>query len=212
MRLAVGLFIALLVNVGLFSLMQQMTATKDSKRLVTENIRLLDFVRVKKDEPLEVKKRQLPKKPPPPSKKPPPPKTPPPQKTKPRAPNAKLNVPNIAIPLNMAGGPYLGDHAVDAPAPKAPAIDGEVVPLVRSEPRYPRAAARRGIEGVVTILFTITKDGRVRDPIVTSATPEGVFNQSAIRAILKWKFRPKMVDGEPVERQATQKIEFVLRK
>jgi protein TonB len=65
---------------------------------------------------------------------------------------------------------------------------------------------------VVTVSFTITKDGRVRDPQVIKATPENVFDKAALKAILKWKFKAKMVGGEPVERQATQEIEFKLAK
>jgi protein TonB len=33
-----------------------------------------------------------------------------------------------------------------------------------------------------------------------------------LKAILKWKFKPKLVDGQPVERQATQEIEFKLAR
>jgi protein TonB len=91
-----------------------------------------------------------------------------------------------------------------------PAMDDEVIPLVRIPPKYPRAAQRRGIEGVVTVSFTITKDGQVRDPVVVKATPENMFDKAALTAILKWKFKPKVVDGQAVERQATQEIVFTL--
>ncbi len=213
MPLIIGLFLAVLVNLGLLTLMQQMTSAKKSERLITEDIRLLDFVRVKRDERLEVKKRELPKKPPPPVKKLSPPKMPSPKRSRPDVPTIKLDIPRIAVPLNIAGGPYLGDYIVDAPViVDKPEVDGEVLPLVRIEPRYPRAAARRGIEGTVTISFFITKDGRVRDPVVTSARPAAVFDKAAIKAILRWKFKPEIVNGQAVERQASQTIEFVLRK
>jgi protein TonB len=143
-----------------------------------------------------------------------------PQTTKPQAPTPKLDVPRIDVPLNISGGPYLGDFsaapkaapAVPAPEPAAPAFDNEVIPLVRIPPKYPRVASRRGIEGVVTVSFTITKEGTVRDPVVTQATPESVFDKAALEAILKWKFKPKLEQGQPVERQATQEIEFKLQK
>ncbi len=220
MRLSIGLILALLVNLGLFTLMQQMTSVKSIDRLVTENIRLLDFVRLKRETKTETKKRELPKKPPPPKKTPPPPKAPTPQTTKPKAPAPKLSVPQIDVPLNIAGGPYLGDFAtgpkvapVAVPSPvAAPMMDDEVIPLVRIPPRYPRAASRRGLEGVVTVSFTITKDGQVRDPVIVSSKPKNIFDKSALKAILKWKFKPKIVDGQPVERQATQEIEFKLAK
>ena len=220
MRIIVGLILAIAVNFGLFMLMQHMTQSKSVDKQAVEDIRLLDFVRLKREqtEP-ETKKRELPKKPPPPKQPPPPPETPKPVTQKPQAPTPKLDVPRIDVPMNLTGGPYLGDFATgpQAPAPTiapapAPALDDEVVPLVRIPPKYPRAAARRGIEGVVTVSFTITKEGTVRDPVVVKATPENVFDKEALKAILKWKFKPKLVDGQPVERQATQEIEFKLAR
>jgi protein TonB len=97
-------------------------------------------------------------------------------------------------------------------APAAPIMDGEVIPLVRIPPRYPRSAARRGLEGVVTVSFTITVTGTVRDPVVVSATTKNTFNKAALKAILKWKFKPQVVDGKPIERKATQEIVFKLAK
>jgi len=220
MRLSIGLLLAILVNLGLFTLMQQMTSAKNNERLAASDIHLLDFVRLKRETKTETKKRELPKKPPPPEKAPPPPKAPAPQLDKPKAPvAAKLDIPRIDVPLNITGGPYLGDFATApkvapisaaAPVAVAPMVDDEVIPLVRIPPRYPRSASRRGIEGTVTISFTITKNGQVRDPVVISAKPENVFNKAAIKAIKKWKFKPKVVGGQPVERQATQDIEFKL--
>lgn len=221
MRLAIGIFFALLVNFGLFVLMQHMTSSKDVDRRATEDIRLLDFVRLKREDTQpETKKRELPKKPPPPEEPPPPPKAPTPQTDKPKAPTPKLDVPQIDVPMNITGGPYLGDFATapkaaPAPAPAAvdaPIIDNEVVPLVRIPPKYPRVASRRGIEGVVTVSFIITKEGTVRDPKVVKAEPANVFNDAALAAIRKWKFKPKLVDGQAVERQATQEIEFKLSR
>ncbi len=225
MQLWIGLFLAVLVNFGLFTLMQQMTAEKHVERTVTENVQLLEFVRVKRETSSESKQRQLPEKPPTPKKPPPPPATPQQQVSQPKAPTPKMSVPQIDIPLNIAGQPYLGDVAKAAPATTAdaapaaaepvavqgPIVDNEVIPIVRVPPRYPRKAARRNIEGVVTVTFTITKDGRVRDPRVLKATPEGVFDKEALKAILKWKFKPKQVNGQAVERIATQEIEFKLK-
>lgn len=164
-RLAIALGLALLVNLGLFTVMHQMTSANSIERLVTEDIRLLDFVRLKRDTRTEIKKRELPKKPLPPKKPPPPPKASIPQKNKPKAPVPKLNMPRIDVPLNIAGGPYLGDFtAVPAASLTSgiqPLLDDDVIPLVRIPPRYPRIASRRGIEGVVTVSFTITKQGQV---------------------------------------------------
>lgn len=219
MRLVIGILLALLVNFGLFMLMQHMISNKEVNKQAVEEIRLLDFVRLKREEaPPETRKRELPKKPPPPEEPPPPPETAAPQVDKPQPPTPQLDEPRIDVPMNITGGPYLGEFAKQpksAPAPvpvQGPIIDNEVVPLVRIPPKYPRVAARRGIEGVVTVQFIITKDGTVRDAKVIEAKPSSVFNDAAITAVRKWKFKPKLVDGQPVERQATQEIEFKLSR
>ena len=208
MRLVVGILLALVVNFGLFYLMEHMTNSKSIDRREIEEVQILDFVRLKKEEAQpETKKREVPKKPPAAT-----------QADKPDAPTPQMDIPAIDVPMNITGGPYLGDFAAapkaaPAPAPNnAPMLDNEVVPLVRIPPKYPRVASRRGIEGVVTVTFIITKDGRVRDPKVIKAEPASVFNDAALRAILKWKFKPKYVDGQAVERQATQEIEFKLSR
>ena len=219
MRLVVGILLALVVNFGLFYLMEHMTNSKSIDRREIEEVQILDFVRLKKEEAQpETKKREVPKKPPPPEEPPPPPEPAATQADKPDAPTPQMDNPAIDVPMNITGGPYLGDFAAapkaaPAPAPNnAPMLDNEVVPLVRIPPKYPRVASRRGIEGVVTVTFIITKDGRVRDPKVIKAEPASVFNDAALRAILKWKFKPKYVDGQAVERQATQEIEFKLSR
>jgi protein TonB len=75
---------------------------------------------------------------------------------------------------------------------------------------YPRDAAISGIEGWVNVEFTITEVGTVKNPRVIDAEPGRIFNREAIRAILKWKFKPRVVEGVAVERRATQIIDFTL--
>lgn len=220
MRILIGLLLAIVVNYGLFTLMKEMTTSDSSLYRDDNEILVLDFVRLKQEEaPPETVKREIPKKPPPPEEPPPPTPTTAPKMTQPDVQQPKMDMPRIDVPLNIAGQPYLGDFSAEpAPAPSpapvqpGPQMDDEVVPLVRIPPNYPRVAQRRGIEGVVTVAFTITRDGRVKDPVVVSANPENVFDNAAMTAILKWKFKPKVVDGEPVERRATQEIEFKLAR
>jgi protein TonB len=87
---------------------------------------------------------------------------------------------------------------------------GEAIPLLRLEPVYPRAAARAGKEGWVKVAFTITAEGGVVDASVVESSPRRVFDRSALRAIRKWRFQPRLVDGKPVKSRATQLIEFKL--
>lgn len=88
--------------------------------------------------------------------------------------------------------------------------EGDIIPVVVIRPMYPREAAISGIEGWVKVEFTITEVGTVKDPRVVDAEPARMFNREAIRAILKWKFKPRVIDGVATERRATQIIDFTL--
>ena len=77
--------------------------------------------------------------------------------------------------------------------------DGEYLPIVKVEPVYPQRAQQRGIEGYVLLEFVVTTSGAVRDPVVIDAKPPGVFDRAAIQAALKFKYRPKIANGEPME-------------
>ncbi len=88
--------------------------------------------------------------------------------------------------------------------------DGEPVTLRAVEPAYPRAAARNRVEGSVTLEFMIDRSGTVSEITVIAAKPRGVFEKSAIEALRKWRFKPRVVDGEPVVTRARQTLEFVL--
>jgi len=85
-----------------------------------------------------------------------------------------------------------------------------VVPLLRVPPKYPMRAANRHIEGWVKIEFTITTTGTVTDAVVVDAQPADVFNDTALDAIKKWKFKEKIVNGVAVTQRAVQILQFKL--
>ena len=66
-------------------------------------------------------------------------------------------------------------------------------------PQYPRRAQTRGIQGYVILEYIVTKTGAVRDPVVVDAKPPGIFNRAAINAALKYKYKPKVVNGEAID-------------
>ena len=116
-----------------------------------------------------------------------------------------MDIPQIDVPMTGGAGMFIGNfQQVDNTA------EGDIIPIVRINPIYPREAAMKGTEGWVKIEFTITEAGSVKNPRVVEAQPPRVFNREAIRALLKWKFKPRVVDGVAVERQATQVIDFTL--
>lgn len=80
------------------------------------------------------------------------------------------------------------------------AADREVAPLVRIEPDYPPNALNRGVEGHVILRFSVNGAGAViEDSIeIVEAEPSSIFNAAARRAVRKWKYAPRIVDGKPV--------------
>ena len=75
--------------------------------------------------------------------------------------------------------------------------EGDYLPIVRVAPVYPARAQSRGLEGYVDMSFTVTATGTVIDPIVVFST-SGLFERAASRAVLKFKYKPRVVDGIPV--------------
>jgi len=65
-------------------------------------------------------------------------------------------------------------------------------------PLYPMRASTRGIEGWVVVEFTITETGSVEDAHVVQADPPRVFDSAAVKAIRRWKYKPKVTGGKPV--------------
>ena len=71
-------------------------------------------------------------------------------------------------------------------------LDRDVLPLVRINPDYPPRAQSRGVQGWVLVQFTITPAGTVADAKVIDASPKGVFDEAAVKAVSRWKYNPKV--------------------
>ncbi|MDX1516346.1 MAG: TonB family protein [Woeseiaceae bacterium] len=74
--------------------------------------------------------------------------------------------------------------------------DGPLVAVVRVEPSYPPRAAEQNLEGWVLVEFDVTADGLVSDPRVIESSHR-VFEKAALRAAQKFRFKAKVVDGQP---------------
>ncbi|MEY3005811.1 MAG: hypothetical protein RI942_153 [Pseudomonadota bacterium] len=77
--------------------------------------------------------------------------------------------------------------------------DGEYLPIVKVAPIYPRRAQTRGITGYCIVEYIVTKTGSIRDPQAVDCQPQGVFESASLKAAEKFKYKPRVVDGEPIE-------------
>ena len=207
LRFPVAALMAVAVTFGLFLLMHKLISSGGGDRANMEAIAGIHFGPVEIPDEIATKSRRKPKKPPPPKDPPPPPKMQISKVDQQVQNMPRLDMPNLDVPLVGGEGMFLGNfQQVDKTA------EGDIIPVVVIRPMYPREAAIAGTEGWVEVEFTITEVGTVKNPRVVDANPARVFNREAIRAILKWKFKPRVVDGVAVERRATQIIDFSLHE
>lgn len=193
--LAVG--IGAVVTFGLLFLMQLLIASGSGGLSEARQARNIDFVRVERDEVVE-RRQEKPEKPPEPERQP-------------EMPNTNQNssfdntlavsvtAPQISTNLDI-GGLGIG------------VSDGEYLPIVKVAPVYPQRAAQRGLEGYVIVEFTVTRTGATRDISVVESS-NSIFDRAAVDAAAKFKYRPRVIDGEAVEVPGVRnRITFVLER
>ncbi|MDX1454290.1 MAG: energy transducer TonB [Gammaproteobacteria bacterium] len=202
MRYGISLVLGVIMAIALFALMDRLVSGSGTGNFDKESTQFVDFIRVKRDEQTRTKDRQIPEKPEPPKKPPPPQIATTSADTRPQTPELNMNLPQIGTSVG-AGGPFMGN-----PFQGMATGDGDVIPIVQVQPRYPREALRNCITGSVKLEFTILEDGSVEDPRVIEADPPRLFNREAERAILRWKFKPRIIDGRPVSRPASLTMGF----
>jgi protein TonB len=82
--------------------------------------------------------------------------------------------------------------------------------ISRVEPQYPSLALQARVEGAVILHAIISRDGRITSLEVISGHPFLV--KAALDAVRQWRYRPTMLNGEPVEVDTTISVIFRLRK
>jgi protein TonB len=90
-------------------------------------------------------------------------------------------------------------------------VNSNVQATYKTTPKYPKRAQNRRQQGWVKIQFIITASGQVKSPFVVSSKPSHVFDKAALKAIRRWKFKAKRVNGQAVAQRAVQTIKFKLR-
>jgi protein TonB len=186
-RVVVGVVLGVVVTAGLFWFMQYLIESADRELNEGASGHLIDFVRLKRDESIE--RRQLkPKKPPLPDSPPPQPPTPQLENLNPNAEKIAIQAAPVETDIEMSGGFSLGVG------------EGDYLPIVKVAPIYPQRALSRSIEGYCVVQYVVTKNGTIRDPfVVEDQCTSSLFHQASIQASLKFKYKPRVVDGQAVE-------------
>lgn len=182
-RYAASVAAGLIVTFGLLYGMQLMIET--GREVVTDPklIRLADFVRVERTAVVETRERKL--------------ERPPEPERRPEAPRPDLDTDSVgALAVSVTAPAF--DIGLKVGSGLTGISDGEYLPIVKVAPVYPTRALARRLEGFVMVEFTVTTAGAVKDVVVLESTAE-IFEKAAIEAALKFKYKPRIIDGAPVE-------------
>lgn len=192
-RLAVAVLVGLVVTALLYWLMSALIAAGKNALSEAPAGRIVEFVRVPNPPQLNTEQAK-PEKPPKPQQAPETPKL-----------DTQVAKPNAgAVDLGLLR--VDNDLAVDTSAGLS-ASDGEYLPIVKVAPAYPSRAQTRGIEGWVLLSFTVTETGAVINPQVMDAEPKGVFDRAAKNAVERFKYKPRVVNGQA---QAVHGVEHLI--
>jgi periplasmic protein TonB len=93
---------------------------------------------------------------------------------------------------------------------KSKGANSGVVELGCPKPNYPNRAMSRHIEGWVKIELTIGTAGTVTNASVAGAQPSGIFDDAALTAAKRCRFKPKIVNGNPVQLRTSKTFRFSL--
>ncbi|MGD8176379.1 energy transducer TonB [Marinimicrobium sp. ARAG 43.8] len=209
-KYAVSLGAAVVLGLLMFLIMQTMIATDGRFSDSGAESPALNFVRVDTTQDrLETKDRRTPDEPPEPET---PPETPDVSVQNDQVQNQTalaMDMPSMDMPLQTGSGPNMAGLSGGGGASLG-GFDSDVIPTVKVPPNYPQRARQAKLEGYVTMEVSIRADGTVSDVTVVDAKPPRLFDQAAVQAMQRWRFRPKMVNGEAQPQQARQTIEFKL--
>ena len=209
MRTLISSTLGLLVTLALFILMNSLISGSSNAGDVGGGSELQDFVRVQREESTREKERVTPKRPE--IQKRPPTPTQAVQQQQLQDNQVDIDLPKMDLaPGQGGGGPFI--PTATGTGRGAGFGDGDLIPIVRIEPQYPREAQINGTTGYVRVSFMVSEDGSVEPGTVKviEAKPPRVFDSAAQRAVARWKFKPRIVDGRPVKRPAEQTINFTM--
>jgi protein TonB len=182
-RFLFGALLAIPVAGGLFFIMQYLIATADPQIDDTKRRKLADIHMPEREIDTNVKEAK------------------PDKVDDPEEPPPDLDTPDLDMDMDVEVVNVAPQAQVDVSinATGMSSGDGEYLPIVKVAPIYPRRAQTRGISGYCIVEYTVTTSGAIRDPVAVDCQPEGVFEKASVKAALKFKYKPRVVDGEAIE-------------
>lgn len=196
-RYSTAIGVGVLVTLGVLFTMQALIVAPKGRLDESGSRHFVDFVRVEREETVERKDRKR--------EKPPEPDMPPPDITPERVDHVEPTQLSVAVPAPAV------EMDMSVSGFGVGASDGEYQPIFKMEPPYPMAARTRGIEGYCIVEYTVTTAGTVKDVVVIDAKPRGIFDRVSIQAALKFKYRPRVVNGQPIEvRGVRNEFKYIL--
>jgi len=96
------------------------------------------------------------------------------------------------------------------PPPMPDRRDPELISMPDVDKYYPPSAREEGVEGKVTVLYTVSEDGSVTDAQVTKSSGDARLDQAALRLVRAMKYKPAVQDGKPHPVRCLRSISFQL--
>ena len=192
--------IALSVTFAIFFIIQALISQASELNKSKKAPNFIEFIRIKQDDSLQERKRTIPDKPPTPKRPPQPQVELDVSKPSPTA-YLDFDMPDFSLPTDFSGA-FMGNLESMGTG------TSQLIPIVKVAPRCPREAQISGIDGSVTLILNVNANGRVSTIQVKSAKPTRVFNSEAIKAVKRWQFKPKTIDGIAVDQKGELLVEF----
>jgi protein TonB len=190
----------IVATIVIFLIIQSLITQGSGINKDRNNPNYVDFIRVKQDDTLQERKRTIPDKPPTP-KRPPQPQIELDVNKPPPVAKLDFEMPDFSLPTDFSGAFLSNLESMGSGI-------SQLIPIVKVAPRCPREAQINGINGSVQMLLTISEAGRVKNIVIQSFKPSRVFNSEAIKAVKRWQFKPKTIDGVAVDQKGQLEVEF----
>ena len=199
-RYWIKLIVPIIVTIVIFLIIQSLITQGSGIDKDRNNPNYVDFIRIKQDDTLQERKRTIPDKPPTP-KRPPQPQIELDVNKPPPVAKLDFEMPDFSLPTDFSGAFLSNLESMGSGI-------SQLIPIVKVAPRCPREAQINGINGSVKMLLTISANGRVNNIVIQSFKPSRVFNSEAIKAVKRWQFKPKTIDGIAVDQKGELEVEF----